>query len=52
METETQQKQVSKLRKLNPRKLVPPPEVVKMQKGRLPKNKLIKFFVLFFGEGL
>ena len=44
------------IKKLNPRKLTPPPEVmasiVEKDKKKLPKNKIIKFFYLFFGEGL
>lgn len=42
-------------RKLEPRKLSPPPEISKriMSKDKLilPKNKVARFFKLFFGEG-
>jgi hypothetical protein len=44
------------MKKLNPRKLTPPPEAIKriIEKDRtkLPKNKILRFFYLFFGEGL
>lgn len=46
----------SKLRKLYPKKLLPPIEVVVKEKERrkntLPKNPVIKFLYLYFGEGL
>lgn len=46
----------SKERKLYPRKLVPPPDVIAKMKERqskiIPKNPVIRFFKLFFGEGL
>jgi hypothetical protein len=43
-------------RKLYPKKLVPPPEVVQKiierNKNKLPSNPVIRFFKLFFGEGI
>lgn len=45
----------SKLRKLYPQKLVPPPEVIKKiaerEKKLMPKNPVLRFFKIFFGEG-
>jgi hypothetical protein len=45
----------SKKRELHPRKLIPPPEIVKriMDKDKeyLPKNKMLRFFKIFLGEG-
>ena len=45
----------SKLRKLNPPKLVPPPEVIAKQKeknrAKIMKNPVLNFIVTFFGEG-
>lgn len=44
-----------KFRKLNPPKLVPPAEVIAKQKEKaraLPKNRVLRFFILFFGEGV
>jgi hypothetical protein len=45
----------SKLRELHPKKLVPPPQVIdKMkadQKNKMPKNPVLRFFKIFFGEG-
>ncbi len=42
-------------RKLNPRKLEIPKEVllkrIQKQKTTLPKNRIIRFFYIFFGEG-
>ena len=42
-------------RKLNPRRLSPPPEIIKrlvnQDKGVMPRNPIIKFFKIFFGEG-
>jgi hypothetical protein len=42
-------------RKLEPRRLSPPPEIIKRivasDKTVLPKNKFLKFFKIFFGEG-
>lgn len=44
-----------KLRELHPRKLIPPPEVTQriMNKDReqLPKNRILRFFKIFFGDG-
>ena len=46
---------VSKLRKLSPKKLQPPPEVIQKMidknKCKLSTNKYIRFFQIFFGEG-
>ena len=45
----------SKKRELQPRKLIPPPDIVKriMDKDKeyLPKNPILRFFHIFFGEG-
>ena len=45
----------SKLRKLYPKKLYPPPNVAKLlaerEKNKVPLNPVFKFFKLFFGEG-
>lgn len=45
----------SKKRDLQPRKLIPPPEIAKriMAKDKefLPKNPVLRFFMIFFGEG-
>lgn len=42
-------------RKLYPKKLVPPPQVVKVMveknKNKVPKNKALRFMHTFFGEG-
>ena len=42
-------------RKLNPRKLAPPIEhakkMVDQGKKKMPKNKILRFFKIFFGEG-
>jgi len=42
-------------RRLYPRKLYPPPEVMRKmieeEKNRMPKNKILRFFKIFFGEG-
>lgn len=41
--------------KLNPRKLSPPPDAIKRfvyrDASKLPKNKFLRFFKIFFGEG-
>jgi hypothetical protein len=46
----------SKKRELHPAKLTPPPEASRSMKekeeSRLPKNPAMRFFKLFFGEGL
>ncbi len=45
----------SKLRKLNPKELTPPKEVLDKQKQRVfesrIKNPVFKFMFIFFGEG-
>lgn len=45
----------SKMLKLYPRKLVPPPEVIKKmaekEKNKMPNNPILRFFRIFFGEG-
>ena len=45
----------SKLRKLYPRKLIPPPAVLlkmkEKQAAKLPANPVLRFFKIFFGEG-
>ena len=45
-----------KKKKLYPRKLYPPPEVMRRmieeEKSIVPKNPIVRFFKLFFGEGL
>ncbi len=45
-----------KPRVLNPRKLVPPPEVIQKmaekEKNKMPKNPVLRFLKLFFGEGI
>lgn len=42
-------------RKLDPRKLAPPPEIIKRMMAadskNLPANPIIRFIKLFFGEG-
>lgn len=44
------------MEKLYPKKLYPPPEYIKKMKERedrmLPRNPILRFFKLFFGEGL
>ena len=46
----------SKLRKLYPKILLPPIEVILKNKERkikaIPKNRVLRFFKLYFGEGL
>ncbi len=46
---------ITKLRDLHPAKLSPPPEIIKriveQDKTRLPKNKILRFIKIFFGEG-
>ena len=41
---------------LKPRKLSPPVEhakkLIEQEKSKLPNNKILRFFKLFFGEGL
>ena len=43
------------IKKLNPRKLVPPPEVresiIKADSMKISKNCVLRFFHIFFGEG-
>lgn len=45
----------SKKRELQIRKLTPPPEFAKrfvsIDNERLPKNPVLRFFKIFFGEG-
>lgn len=45
----------SKLRKLTPRRLSPPIEAAKRfmdtDKTKLPKNRIVRFFKIFLGEG-
>ena len=45
----------SKERKLYPQKLIPPLDVIKrmqeLEKLKMPKNKYLRFFKIFFGEG-
>lgn len=42
-------------RELNPRRLSPPPEIIKRivasDKKILPRNPITRFFKIFFGEG-
>lgn len=42
-------------RKLYPQKLVPPPQVIQKmrerEKMKMPKNAVLRFFKIFFGEG-
>lgn len=42
-------------RKFNPKKLAPPPEHAKkmfdQDKNKLPKNKMLRFIKIFFGDG-
>ena len=46
----------SKIRPVSPRKLVPPPEVTshlkEKRRERMMANPVLRFFILFFGEGL
>ena len=43
------------LKKLFPKKLLPPPEVILKTRQRkskeIPKNRVLRFFWIFFGEG-
>jgi hypothetical protein len=45
----------TKERKLYPKKLMPPPNILKAitekERDRLPTNPIIRFFKIFFGEG-
>ena len=42
-------------RKLYPQKLVPPPQVLEKmkerEKNKMPRNPVLRFFKIFFGEG-
>lgn len=44
-----------KLRKLYPKKLLPPPEVIikwrEREKNKVSSNPIVRFFKTFFGEG-
>jgi len=46
---------INKKRNLRPAKLAPPPDVMKKMRERddtrLPRNKAMRFFTIFFGEG-
>ena len=46
---------MEQLKKIYPKKLLPPPEAIKREREKsmrqIPKNKILKFFYIFFGEG-
>lgn len=46
----------TKVRKVYPKKLLPPPEVIKKlyerESKKLPNNKILRFLKLFFSEGI
>jgi len=50
-----EKKPESKVRKMYPKKLIPPPEVLRhminKERKRLPKNRALRFFHIFFNEG-